>query len=174
MDGLSRLNDLSAERARAELARCCGASRWVEAMNARRPFRDRAALLSASDEVWWALGEADWREAFAHHPKIGDKPARSLASTRRWAAGEQSGVEGASGEEVEALAEGNRAYEARFGYIFIVCATGKTAGEMLALLRARLPNDPAQEIRVAAGEQARITRIRLGKLLDEAGSGARP
>lgn len=167
MDGLSRLNELPAEQARAELARCCGASRWVEAMSARRPFPDRAALLSASDEVWWGLGEADWREAFAHHPKIGDREALRgrFASTRQWAAGEQAGVASASGEVLQALADGNRAYEDRFGYIFVVCATGKTAGEMLALLRARLASDPRDEVRTAAAEQAKITRIRLEKLL---------
>ncbi len=136
-------------------------------MSARRPFPDRASLLALADEVWWGLGEADWREAFGHHPKIGDPAAlrARFSSQGRWAAGEQAGVAAASEEVLRALAEENRAYEERFGYIFIVCATGKTADEMLALLSARLPNDPKDEIRVAAAEQAKITRIRLEKLL---------
>ena len=167
MDALSRLNEESAGAARDELRRCCGASRWVEAMNARRPFRDQESLLTAADEVWWDLEEPDWREAFAHHPKIGDADAlrRRFASTREWAAGEQSGVRSATDETLAALAAGNREYEDRFGYIFIVCATGKTADEMLSLLRARLPNSPPNEIRIAAAEQAKITRLRLEKLL---------
>lgn len=167
MDALKRLNEGPAADRRAELLRCCGSSRWAEAMTARRPFRDREALLAAADEVWWGLGESDWREAFGHHPKIGDAAAlrTRFASTRQWAAGEQAGAENATEETLVALADGNRAYEERFGYIFIVCATGKTAEEMLALLRARLPNDPKDELRVAALEQARITRIRLEKLL---------
>jgi 2-oxo-4-hydroxy-4-carboxy-5-ureidoimidazoline decarboxylase len=167
MDALSRLNEWPVGEAREELRRCCGASRWVDAMTTRRPFRDREALLVVADEVWWGLEESDWREAFAHHPKIGDADAlRSrFASTRQWAAGEQAGAGTATEETLIALAAGNRAYEHRFGYIFIVCASGKSADEMLSLLRARLPNDPRDEIRIAAAEQARITRIRLEKLL---------
>ena len=167
MDALSRLNEGPAGEARVELERCCGASRWAEAMIARRPFRDRETLLAAADEVWWGLEESDWREAFAHHPKIGDADAlrARFASTRQWAAGEQAGVRSATEETLVALADGNRAYEDRFGFIFIVCATGKTADAMLSLLRARLANDPRDEIRIAAAEQAKITRVRLEKLL---------
>jgi 2-oxo-4-hydroxy-4-carboxy-5-ureidoimidazoline decarboxylase len=136
-------------------------------MEARRPFADTNALLASADEVWAGLGPADWKEAFAHHPRIGDKQAlrERFAATRQWAAGEQAGVSGASEAALDALAEGNRDYESRFGHIFIVCATGKTAEEMLALLRERLGNDPEIEERIAAGEQAKITRIRLEKLL---------
>ncbi len=167
MGGLPRLNDLPAAEARAELLRCCGSSRWVEAMLARRPFADVATLFAASDEVFGSLEAADWREAFAHHPRIGDMDAlrARFASTEQWAAGEQAGVDGAAEELLAALAEGNQAYEERFGYIFIVCATGKSAEEMLGLLLERLAHSPQAEIRIAAGEQARITRIRLEKLL---------
>jgi 2-oxo-4-hydroxy-4-carboxy-5-ureidoimidazoline decarboxylase len=167
MDALSRLNERPAGEVREELRRCCGASRWAEAMTARRPFPDRAALLAAAEEVWWGLEESDWREAFAHHPMIGDADAlrARFASTREWAAGEQAGVLSANEDTLVALASGNRAYQDRFGFIFIVCASGKTADEMLSLLRARLPNDPRDEIRIAAAEQARITRVRLEKLL---------
>jgi 2-oxo-4-hydroxy-4-carboxy-5-ureidoimidazoline decarboxylase len=167
MDALSRLNDLPAAEARAELLRCCGSSSWVLAMLARRPFADAAALYDASDTVWRSLGPADWREAFAHHPRIGDKDVlRSrFAATPQWEQGEQAGVQGAAEELLTALAEGNQAYEERFGYIFIVCATGKSAAEMLVLLLARLGHSPQEELAIAAEEQAKITRLRLTKLL---------
>src|SRR5258707_782234 len=117
MDALSRLNEGPAGEAREELRRCCGASRWAEAMTARRPFRDREALLAAADEAWWALEESDWREAFAHHPKIGDADTlrARFASTREWAAAEQAGVRSATEETLGALAAGNRAYDDRCG-----------------------------------------------------------
>lgn len=164
---LSDLNALS-PAARAEaLATCCGATAWVSTLNAQFPFNSAAALYEAAERTWHNLAEADWREAFAHHPKIGDVRAlqEKFASTAAWAAGEQGAVKQASLETLEALAAGNAAYEQKFGYIFIVCATGKSAAEMLALLQARLPHEPSQEIHVAMAEQAKITRLRLEKLL---------
>jgi 2-oxo-4-hydroxy-4-carboxy-5-ureidoimidazoline decarboxylase len=148
------------------LAACCGATRWVDRMVARRPFGSSARLLAAARDEWFALGEADWREAFAHHPKIGDRDAlrRHFPATAHLSEREQAGVSGAPDDVRNALAEGNREYQRRFGYIFIVCATGKTADEMLTLLRARLPNDPATELRIAAEEQAKITALRLMQL----------
>ena len=115
MDALSRLNSLPGDEARETLRRCCGASRWVDAMAARRPFTDAKAHFAAADEVWAGLGPADWREAFAHHPRIGDKEAlrERFASTRQWAKGEQAGVSAASEAVLDALARGNRDYEAR-------------------------------------------------------------
>ena len=167
MDELSRLNDRPAAEARDELLRCCGSSRWVEALLAQRPFADASSLYAAADSAWWDLEPADWREAFAHHPRIGAGDLRArFASTGAWAAGEQAGLLGAPDELFTALAEANVAYEERFGYIFIVCATGKSAAEMLALLLKRLAHSPPDEIRIAAGEQAKITRIRLQKLLN--------
>jgi 2-oxo-4-hydroxy-4-carboxy-5-ureidoimidazoline decarboxylase len=145
-------------------------------MVARRPFGDQPSLLAAARNEWFALGEADWREAFAHHPKIGDRAAleRRFAATRHLSEREQKGVERAGGEVLTALADGNRLYEQRFGYIFIVCASGRSAEEMLALLRARLGNDPTSEIRVAALEQAEITALRLNGMGGERpGSGTR-
>jgi len=123
--------------------------------------------MAAAEAVWNALSPEDWREAFTHHPRIGDKEAlrQRFASTRGWAEAEQAGALAASEDVLDALAAGNRDYEERFGYIFIVCATGKSADEMLALLRARLAHDLEDEIRFAAAEQARITRLRLEKLL---------
>lgn len=168
--GLRWLNALPAGEARTALLRCCGSTRWAETVAAARPFATAAALLAAAESVWSQLAESDWREAFAHHPRIGDRQALQapFATTRAWSAGEQGGVAAAGADVLDALADGNRAYEARFGHVFLVCATGKTAGDMLALLRARLPNPPDLELRVAAGEQAKITRLRIEKLLKEA------
>jgi len=168
MDELQRLNDRTAAEARADLLRCCGSSRWAEALLAQRPFAEAESLYVAAESLWWDLEPADWREAFAHHPRIGDLDSlRSrFASTESWAAREQSGAQKAPEELLTALAEGNQAYEERFGYIFIVCATGKSDEEMLALLLRRLANVPQDEIRIAAAEQAKITRLRLEKLLN--------
>jgi 2-oxo-4-hydroxy-4-carboxy-5-ureidoimidazoline decarboxylase len=156
--------DVAAEDEAWELLRtCCGSRRWVERMVARRPFGAPETLLSAAREEWFALSPDDWREAFSHHPKIGDRDAlrKRFATTRHLSEREQQGVNAASDEILADLAEGNRAYEQKFGYIFIVCATGRSAGEMLAILSERLSNDPQTEIGIAAGEQAKITEIRL-------------
>lgn len=164
--GLDRLNALGDAEARDELSRCCGARRWAERMAARRPFGSQADLLAAADAVWAELDREDWLEAFAAHPKIGDIEAlrAKFATTASWAAGEQSRVANAPELTLRGLADGNRDYEAKFDHIFIVCATGKSAEDMLTLLRARISNDPRDELKVAAGEQAAITRLRLGKL----------
>jgi len=164
-----RLDEASAAEARELLRTCCGSTRWVQRMEARRPFGNQEALLSSAAEVWWSLGEDDWRQAFAHHPKIGDRESlrKRFASTASWAADEQKGAIDASESVLDALARGNRDYEEKFGYIFIVCATGKSAPEMLALLEARLPNDPEPEMKNAAEEQMKITRLRLEKLLED-------
>lgn len=132
-----------------------------------RPFESLAEMLEISDRIWEECDVDDYMEAFAGHPRIGDidSLAKKYANTKGWAGGEQKGVEGAGREVLERLAKGNTDYEERFGHIFIVCATGKSAAEMLALLEARLSNDPAHEITVAAEEQNKITRIRLKKLL---------
>jgi OHCU decarboxylase len=160
MDTWQAIDRAAPDEARRLLARACGSAQWVDRMLARRPFGSRDAVLSAADQEWHALAEDDWREAFTHHPKIGDResvaPAirdpralrpRTMRRRRRRMASTRS--------------RGNRDYERKFGYIFIVCAAGRSAGEMLATLTARLANDPAREIRVAAAEQATITALRL-------------
>jgi 2-oxo-4-hydroxy-4-carboxy-5-ureidoimidazoline decarboxylase len=165
---LAELNHLPKPALADALGKCCGATAWVQSMLAAFPVADEATLLREATARWNQLSEADWREAFTHHPKIGgdvEALRARFASTSTWAEGEQAAVKQASQATLEALATGNEDYERRFGYIFIVCATGKTAAEMLALLQARLPNKPEAEIMIAAGEQDKITRIRLEKLL---------
>jgi 2-oxo-4-hydroxy-4-carboxy-5-ureidoimidazoline decarboxylase len=164
---VARLNALPPEEARAELLRCCGASRWADAMVRARPFRDSAHVLAEGERVWASTGSEDWHEAFRHHPRIGDisRLRERFASTASWSSQEQGGVAGAEEAVLQGLAEGNRAYEERFGFIFLVCATGKSASEMLALLRERMKNAPEHELRVAAAEQGKILRLRLEKLL---------
>lgn len=163
------LNDLEPATARAALTRCCGATRWVVRMLEQRPFTDRAEVLYTADVVWWGLTADDWREAFAHHPKIGDLESirARFANTRVWSAREQAGVQDASEAVLQGLAQGNQDYEAKFGYIFIVYAIGKSAAELLHLLQLRLSNDPETESHIAAEEQRRIIQLRLGKWLDE-------
>ena len=164
---VDELNAATADAARAELLRCCGSTRWTEKMLGRRPFAGKAAALAAADAAWAETGEKDWLEAFAHHPRIGGKDAlrAKFAATKAWAQGEQAAVAAADEATLDALEKGNANYEARFGFIFIVCATGKSAAEMLTLLDARLPNERAPELKIAAGEQHKITKIRLEKLL---------
>ncbi len=158
------LNDLPPAEAEAAFLACCGSRAWARRMTEGRPYADEEALVEAADRTWWSLAPEDWREAFAAHPKIGETKVTGDDRFRRWSAREQAGV--ASAEEVvlAELAEANSIYAERFGYIFIVCATGKSAEEMLGLLRARLENDPDSELRVAAEEQRKITGLRLGKL----------
>ena len=164
---LSNLNSLPADQARGLFAECCGSSKWVNEMIARRPFNSPDDVYSAADEVADSLEREDWLEAFAHHPRIGEQKGAKAQGERgsSWSAKEQSGIADAHEALLVELAAANREYERRFGYIYIVCATGKTAEEMLKLARERLGNDPAKEIRIAAGEQRKITRLRLEKLL---------
>lgn len=127
-------------------------------------------MLRDAEAIWWDLDESDWLQAFAAHPKIGDVESirRKYAAQATWSLQEQTGVHGASEAVLQGLAAGNAAYEAKFGFIFLVCATGKSAAELLAILTARLPADRASELRVAASEQAKITALRLRKWLTEA------
>jgi OHCU decarboxylase len=164
---LARWNALSADPAEGELLACCGSRAWARAMVSRRPLADESAVLAASDEICAGLGDADWLEAFYAHPRIGEKKAEELASRQSaaWSAQEQSSAAAADAELKAALAEGNREYERRFERIFIVCATGKTGAEILAILRKRLQNDERTELREAAEQQRQITQLRLRKWL---------
>jgi OHCU decarboxylase len=166
---LQQLNALAPEQAEAEFLKCCGSRTWASAVSDARPFIDADALFHKADSVWWSLSENDWLEAFRAHPKIGEQKAAAVQSeqARSWSAQEQSGLHDAATETKKALDAGNQEYEEHFGFIFIVCATGKTSNEMLAILNERLRNDPATELRVAAEEQRKITRLRLEKLLTQ-------
>jgi 2-oxo-4-hydroxy-4-carboxy-5-ureidoimidazoline decarboxylase len=161
-----RLNALSEAEARALLLRCCGSSRWAAAMIGARPFASDDAVFAAADRTWWALGPEDWLEAFAAHPRIGDRASADSrhAATREWSREEQTAAVTADEEVRTALAAGNAEYERRFGHIFLIRATGRSADEIQAELRRRLENDPGVERREAAGEQATITRLRLERL----------
>jgi 2-oxo-4-hydroxy-4-carboxy-5-ureidoimidazoline decarboxylase len=165
---LDWLNALPTEAARAEFLKCCGATRWATTLTERRPFATLDQLLTQASEVWWALHQTEWLEAFRSHPKIGEKKAAATVTnqSQQWSAQEQRGVSGAGHDAIEKLARLNRAYEEKFGFIFIVCATGKSTDEILALLETRIENEPAAELRNAAGEQAKITELRLRKLLE--------
>ena len=162
---LAEFNALPQPQAEALLMDCCGSARWAARVAARRPYADAEALHKAADSIWWNLERADWLEAFSHHPQIGDKPLGGSESARQWAAGEQAGARTASDDVKERLARANHAYFEKFGYIYIVCATGKSAEAMLAILNQRLQNDPPSELSIAAEQQRLITRIRLDKLL---------
>jgi len=166
---LDRLNSLSPADAEAQFLKCCGSQRFASAMTATRPFANVDELLTKADSTWSSLSPKDWLEAFHAHPRIGEKKAAAAQSeeARKWSAQEQSGIHDAAPDTMAALAAGNRDYEQRFGFIFIVCATGKSSEEMLAILQGRLQNDAETEIAVAAEEQRKITRLRLEKLLQQ-------
>jgi 2-oxo-4-hydroxy-4-carboxy-5-ureidoimidazoline decarboxylase len=166
MININRINNLSDDEIKKELSLCCGSTKWVEQMIKRRPFQSEDELLDTAEKIWFNLSKEDWLEAFSHHPKIGDINSlkEKFANTKQWAEGEQSGVKTASSDILIELAEGNKLYEEKFGYIFIVCATGKSASEMLSILKERLNNDPSTEIKISAEEQNKITKIRLQKL----------
>jgi 2-oxo-4-hydroxy-4-carboxy-5-ureidoimidazoline decarboxylase len=162
---LAEFNALPADQAESLLMDCCGSARWATGVAARRPYVEKDALYKSADSIWWNLERSDWLDAFSHHPQIGDKPLGGSESARQWAAGEQSGARTASDDVKSRLARANHAYFEKFGYIYIVCATGKSAEAMLAILNQRLQNDPPSELSIAAEQQRLITHIRLEKLL---------
>lgn len=164
---LKELNNLGETNLRVAMINCCGSSKWVSKMVVGFPVEDELGLYFLATKCWDACNKIDYLEAFTHHPKIGDIDSlkKKFVSTATWASGEQAGVIAADEETLEQLQEGNKLYEEKFGFIFIVCATGKTAAEMLDLLKQRLLNNKADEIKIAAAEQHKITLTRLEKLL---------
>lgn len=165
-DVLTRWNRLPAEEAEQEILACCGSRAWANQLAARRPL-DATSLTRASDEIWFRLKPEDWHEAFSGHPRIGARKAPSAATgqSASWSAQEQKRVANAPDSIQDELAEANHRYEQRFGRVFIVCATGKSAQEMLDILRRRLQNNDATELLAAAEEQLKITNLRLQKWL---------
>ena len=168
-NGLSRLNTLPADAALAELREVCAAPGWSEAVAAARPFADRAALEFAAEMAWSALDRHAWVAGFASHPRIGEGRRVSGEEASAWSRREQAAMDEADRTTRTGLVEAQRAYERRFGWTYIVCASGRTPEEMLADARARLENPPDEEIGVAAGEERRIGRLRLEALLSKGG-----
>ena len=164
---LDDLNAFPAAEAEKALLQCCGSKRWAREMVLARPYQNAETLIATANDTWWSLEAEDWLEAFRSHPKIGEKKAAAPVSdqSRKWSGQEQAGVSNASQETVDALAALNHAYEEKFGFIFIICATGKTSEEMLSALRKRFDNAPAAELSIAAAEQSKITELRLKKLI---------
>ncbi len=166
---IQEFNNLELSEAHKALMKCCGSKHWADKVLEYRPFKNREAIGQRADNIWYEFcTTTDWLEAFTHHPKIGGdlkSLEKKFAPTKKWSGDEQSGIQSASRETLVALADGNEAYYKKFGYIFIICATGKSAQEMLNILNTRLPNSKEEEIKIAMGEQAKITQIRLDKLL---------
>ena len=163
-----RWNELPHDDAEAELLSCCGSRRWAAALSARRPYHSPAQLLEDAAGLWQSLGEDDWFEAFRCHPRIGESAAPAANNTTQsaaWSSQEQGAAQQPDTAIKQAIAENNREYERRFGFIYIVCATGKTAVEMLAILQHRLNRDRSTELHEAAAQQQQITEIRIKKWL---------
>ena len=164
---IKTLNGLDSSEAAAQFNLCCGATNWIKIMNQSRPFQNKKELFQKAESIWLSLSSEDWLEAFTHHPKIGNINSlrKKFQNTKSISKNEQSGVNNATESTLKNLAESNQLYKDKFGFIFIVCATGKSAEEMLVLLKERLENDPKAELLTAAEEQNKITQLRLGNLL---------
>jgi 2-oxo-4-hydroxy-4-carboxy-5-ureidoimidazoline decarboxylase len=164
---LERWNHLPAEEAAQEILSCCGSKNWAALLSAQRPFPDEATLFATASRCWRGLPESDWLEAFRSHPRIGEKHAQTAttATSAAWSKSEQSQMNDADAAILSRMQAGHRAYEERFGRIFIVCATGKEPAEMLEILEQRLSNDPASELVASASQQEQITQLRLRKWL---------
>jgi len=163
--GIMRLNALDPAEARRQFLNCCGSTVWAERMLQFRPFSNVREMHADATGLLAELSEADWKEAFSRHPRIGETGIGTTAGVSKWSAQEQKGVDDAAQQILAELAELNNVYFEKFGYIYIVCATGKSAAEMLELLKLRLAHDPKKELIYAAAEQTKITHLRLDKLL---------
>jgi 2-oxo-4-hydroxy-4-carboxy-5-ureidoimidazoline decarboxylase len=164
-DVLARWNALPREEAEREILACCGSRTWAASIASKRPIQDEASLLATSEAAWQSLREADWLEAFRSHPRIGETQ-RGKTATAQWSTQEQQKAAAADESVKMALQRGNREYEQKFGRIFIVCATGKSASEILEILKSRLQNDETTELRQAAEEQRKIMSLRLKKWVE--------
>ena len=164
---IETLNGLDSSEAAAQFNLCCGATNWIKIMNQSRPFQNKKELFQKAESIWLSLSSEDWLEAFTHHPKIGniDSLQKNFQNKKSISKNEQSGVNNATGSTLKDLAESNQLYEDKFGFIFIVCATGKSSDEMLALIKMRLNNNAKIEMQNAAKEQNKITQLRLKTLL---------
>lgn len=167
IERIKQLDASQAEEANAELSKCCKSMWWVEQMLAARPFGNADGLHRAADTAFDQMPREAWLEAFASHPQIGDLESLKMkfAGNKRWSAGEQASIAVASEAVLVRLREGNQQFYKKFGFVFLVCATGKSAADMLAILERRLQNDPVTEFCEATDEQRKITHLRLDKLL---------
>lgn len=149
------------------LTKCCGSEKWINSMIREMPFNTKEEIFNNAEKVWYSLNKEDWLEAFSQHPKIGDinSLTEKFYSTKELAGNEQAGVNNASIETLTELAKLNDEYEKKFGYIFIVCASGKSADEMLHIIKERIKNNSETEIKIAMEEQNKITKLRLEKLI---------
>jgi 2-oxo-4-hydroxy-4-carboxy-5-ureidoimidazoline decarboxylase len=164
---IESLNSLTYSEANEQFELCCGAENWIQKMNQNRPFLNENEVYKKAESIWFSLSSDDWLEAFTHHPKIGNIESlrKKFHNTKSMSENEQSGVNNADEDTLKDLAESNQLYEDKFGFIFIVCATGKSAAEMLAIINIRLTNHADTELLNAAKEQYKITELRLDKLL---------
>ena len=165
--GIARLNALSSAEAISTLLTCCGSLRWAQQLAAARPFPSAATLHESSNRIWFSLSREDWLEAFSHHPRIGERTITQpkFAAIATQAAREQSGMAAATPEQLAEFTSKNTDYERLFNHVFLICATGKSPSHLLDQLRARITNDPATELRIAAREQSAITHLRLERWL---------
>ena len=170
-EALDRWNLLPADAAAREILPCCGSPVWAEKLAAQRPFTTPESLCAASDAIWLTLPEPDWQQAFDSHPRIGQRHAQvATAQSLSWSSGEQGAAMASQDEAAKAaLAEANREYEAKFGRIFLICASGKSTAEILAILQDRMSNTPEEELREAVEQQRQITQLRLRHWLGIAG-----
>lgn len=166
-NGLRHLNIQQPAVVEGEFLQCCGSKSWARGMSQYLPFRNSRDLFETAETIWWGLSAEDWLEAFRSHPKIGEQKAAAevTATSLSWSSKEQSGVVDADKATKRLLADLNRRYEEKFGFIYIVCATGKSSEELLKILQERLNNDAESELKIAASEQSKITELRLHKLL---------
>jgi 2-oxo-4-hydroxy-4-carboxy-5-ureidoimidazoline decarboxylase len=161
---LQEFNSLSKKEAFENLFRCCGSTHWANEVMENFPFTSVEELKSISDQIWMQCDKKDWLEAFSHHPKIGERPGQKHESTATWAGDEQSGMKAADEKTKSELALLNAEYEETFGYIYLICATGKTSEELLSILKVRINNEASIELQISATEQNKITHLRIDKL----------
>jgi len=165
---IEKLNNFPLKKIRFELGRCCGSSRWITEMVNSMPMASYNQLIQKAQECWANCSEEDWLEAFSHHPKIGEKELeKKFASTANFAVNEQSAVKEASKKVISQLAGFNEEYLQKFGFIFIIFATGKSASEMLKEIEIRIKNNREEELKIAASEQLKITRVRIKNLFEK-------
>lgn len=164
---LDQLNQLSESRAYQEFYKCCACKKFCTDLTEARPYNTKQELFTKAESLWSQYTESEFLEAFRGHSKIGDLSSlkAKYANTTTWSQQEQAGMQGVNDLVLRELLAANDEYESKFGFIFIVCATGKSAIEMLQILKSRLQNERNQELQLAAAEQSKITRIRLEKLL---------